>query len=135
MTRLSGMFLALFNMGPSEILLLLLLLVVLFGADRLPQMARSLGQAKARLERTKDQFSRAVEDEEAKMLREQLEFERLREQQVASAGPTAYAAEPTPEELERLREAALALGIEAEGRTPEQLRAAIARAVNPEGQG
>jgi sec-independent protein translocase protein TatA len=33
------------DVGPSELLLLLLLAVVLFGAQRLPQIGRSLGKA------------------------------------------------------------------------------------------
>lgn len=129
------MILALLNLGPTEILLLLVLLVLFFGVDRLPQMARSVGQMKARLEQTKHQFSQAMEDEEAKLLREQLEFERLREQQVASAGPGAYAPEDTEEEVMKLQSAAVALGLETEGRTPGELRAAISHAVKADAEG
>ena len=35
--------LAFFNLGPWEILLLLIIILVLFGAKRLPQLARGLG--------------------------------------------------------------------------------------------
>ena len=34
-----------FNMGPGEILLIFLLVIVLFGAKRLPELARSMGRA------------------------------------------------------------------------------------------
>ena len=35
--------LAFFNLGPWEILLVLIIILVLFGAKRLPQLARGLG--------------------------------------------------------------------------------------------
>jgi len=34
-----------FNMGPTEILLIFLLVIILFGAKRLPELARSLGKS------------------------------------------------------------------------------------------
>lgn len=34
-----------FNMGPGEILLIFLLVVILFGAKRLPELARSMGRS------------------------------------------------------------------------------------------
>ncbi len=34
-----------FNMGPGEILLIFLLIVILFGAKRLPELARSMGKS------------------------------------------------------------------------------------------
>ena len=33
------------NLGPTEIILILLVLVLLFGAKKLPEMARSVGRA------------------------------------------------------------------------------------------
>ena len=36
--------LAFFNLGPWEILLILVVILVLFGARRLPELARGLGQ-------------------------------------------------------------------------------------------
>ncbi|NOZ03091.1 MAG: twin-arginine translocase TatA/TatE family subunit [FCB group bacterium] len=35
---------AIFNLGPSEILLIFLVILLLFGAKRLPELARGLGQ-------------------------------------------------------------------------------------------
>ena len=34
-----------FNMGPGEILLIFLLVIILFGAKRLPELARSMGKS------------------------------------------------------------------------------------------
>ena len=36
--------LAFFNLGPWEILLILIVILILFGAKRLPELARGLGQ-------------------------------------------------------------------------------------------
>ena len=36
--------LAFFNLGPWEILLILIVILILFGARRLPELARGLGQ-------------------------------------------------------------------------------------------
>lgn len=33
------------NLGPTELIIILLIVVLLFGAARLPKLARSLGQA------------------------------------------------------------------------------------------
>ncbi|MGH2753480.1 MAG: twin-arginine translocase TatA/TatE family subunit [Actinomycetota bacterium] len=37
------------NIGPTELLILLAILLLLFGATRLPRLARSLGQASREL--------------------------------------------------------------------------------------
>lgn len=39
------------NLGSAELLIILVLVVFLFGASRLPRLARSLGQAKRELGR------------------------------------------------------------------------------------
>lgn len=44
------------SLGPTELMILLAVVLVLFGANRLPKLARSLGEAKREL--------RAVEKEE-----------------------------------------------------------------------
>jgi sec-independent protein translocase protein TatA len=39
------------DLGPAELLIILLVVLVLFGGAKLPQLARSLGQAKNEFER------------------------------------------------------------------------------------
>lgn len=55
--------------GWQEILLVLLLVVVLFGAAKIPELARSFGKAKAEFEAGKRQGEREAGDE-AKLARE-----------------------------------------------------------------
>lgn len=39
------------NLGPSELLIVLLILIVLFGGSKLPKLARSLGTARKEFEK------------------------------------------------------------------------------------
>jgi sec-independent protein translocase protein TatA len=39
------------NFGPTEMIILLLVILLLFGGAKLPQLARSLGQAKSEFEK------------------------------------------------------------------------------------
>ncbi|HET9479092.1 MAG TPA: twin-arginine translocase TatA/TatE family subunit [Pyrinomonadaceae bacterium] len=43
---MSQTMLAIANLGPTEILLIVLVIFLLFGATRLPQLAKALGQSK-----------------------------------------------------------------------------------------
>ncbi len=47
------------GLGPQEILLIFLIIVLLFGASKLPELARSLGKAKG-------EFKKGMEEEEEK---------------------------------------------------------------------
>jgi len=49
------------GVGGSEILLVVVLILVLFGAKRLPEFARGLGKAVAELRRALDQIRREIE--------------------------------------------------------------------------
>ncbi|MDI6655129.1 MAG: twin-arginine translocase TatA/TatE family subunit [Candidatus Hydrothermarchaeota archaeon] len=47
------------GLGPQEVLLIFLIIVLLFGASKLPELARSLGKAKG-------EFKKGIEEEEEK---------------------------------------------------------------------
>lgn len=111
------MWLAFLNLGPSEVALILVLFLLLFGAERVPELARRVGQAKAQLDGVKNQVTSAFEDEEEKALREQLEFEAKREAHIRAMG------DPDREDLARRAEA---LGLQTQGLSSEDLKAAIA---------
>jgi len=96
------------GIGFSEMLwIVLLILVLLVGSKKLPELARAMGRAlgefqKGRLEMEKE----------------------LRE-------ATAVKPPASDTERERLERAAKELGIETQGKTLQQLKEEIAKAVNP----
>jgi len=50
------------SLGFSEILLILVVVLLLFGAKRLPEIARSLGRASSEFKRAKESFMQEMED-------------------------------------------------------------------------
>ena len=110
-----ALFLALLNLGPSEVALLLVLFLLLFGAQKVPELARALGRARAELERAQREVRQAMRSEEDRALEEQLAFERAREHQMREQDA----------ELMQLRRAAEELGIATEGLEKEALTSAI----------
>jgi sec-independent protein translocase protein TatA len=108
--------LALLDIGPTEFLLIAGLFLLLFGADRIPDLARSIGKATAQFKGTARDFQ------------EQLDRERGLDFRAGDAVPPEMKAQSEAAEdaeLRRLQQAARALGIHAEGRSEEDLRAAI----------
>ena len=51
------MFLAFMNLGGQELILILLIVLVLFGAKKLPELARGMGQAIKEFQKAKDEFT------------------------------------------------------------------------------
>ena len=52
---------ALITPGPTEWLLILVIVLVLFGAKKLPELARGLGQGLNEFRKARDDFDRAVQ--------------------------------------------------------------------------
>jgi sec-independent protein translocase protein TatA len=52
-----NMLLGFMNIGGQELILILLLVLVLFGAKKLPELARGMGQAIKEFQKAKDEFS------------------------------------------------------------------------------
>ncbi len=50
-------FLAFMNVGGQELILILLIVLVLFGAKKLPELARGMGQAIKEFQKAKDEFT------------------------------------------------------------------------------
>lgn len=119
------MALAFLNLGSSEVLLILVLFLFLFGAQKVPELARSLGRAKAELDKAQREVREALSTEDERALQEQLAFERLREQQVA-------AQVDDPEHASLVR-AAAELGIATAGKDKATLKADIAAKLAPDG--
>ncbi len=74
------MFLAFMNIGGQELILILLIVLVLFGAKKLPELARGMGQAIKEFQKAKDEFS----------------------DELHSAGKTDVAAKPAPSTVPRI---------------------------------
>ena len=54
---LETLFLGFMNVGGQELILILLIILVLFGARKLPELARGMGQAIKEFQKAKDEFS------------------------------------------------------------------------------
>ncbi|HZR78915.1 MAG TPA: twin-arginine translocase TatA/TatE family subunit [Chthoniobacterales bacterium] len=50
-------FASLFNLGGPDLIWILLLILLLFGAKKLPELARGMGQAIKEFQKAKDEFS------------------------------------------------------------------------------
>jgi sec-independent protein translocase protein TatA len=57
-------FLAIANLGPTEILIIAAVIFLLFGATRLPQLAKSLGQSKRAFKEGLSEGEREAENED-----------------------------------------------------------------------
>src|ERR671936_5376 len=51
------------NLGMSEVLLILVIALIVFGPRKLPELGKSLGQAMAQFRRASDDFKRSWEQE------------------------------------------------------------------------
>ena len=72
------------NIGGQELILLLLIVLVLFGAKKLPELARGMGQAIKEFQKAKDEFS----------------------DELHSAAKTDVAAKPAPSAVPRIENSA-----------------------------
>ena len=97
--------------GMEWIILIAVIVVVLFGAKKLPELARSIGKATGEYEKGK-----AEAEMEIKALREKLE----------KAKAEASSEETEKDKLVRI---AKELGIETEGKSKQELREEIAKAM------
>jgi len=52
------------NLGPPELLIILLVVLVLFGGAKLPKLARSMGQAQSEFKRGIKEGNQATDDDE-----------------------------------------------------------------------
>lgn len=50
-------FLAFMNIGGQELIFILLIILLLFGAKKLPELARGMGQAVKEFQKSKDEFT------------------------------------------------------------------------------
>lgn len=94
--------------GPEMLILLVIVVVFLFGAKKIPELARSMGRARGEFERGKRDVEREIRAEEEKKKAE-----------------SASADKDT-----KVVKAAKELGIDTEGKTEEELREEIAKSMD-----
>jgi sec-independent protein translocase protein TatA len=94
------------------ILLVAIIFIFVVGGAKLPELARSLGRAKGEFERGKMDIERELKEEKAKDVKKEEE------------------AKQTKKEEKDIKKAAKELGIETEGKSEEELKKEIAKAVN-----
>jgi Sec-independent protein translocase protein TatA len=109
--------LAFLNLGPSEVALILVLLVVLFGADKAPALARRVGAMKAQLDSARSQVVDAFTTPQDRQDENLAAFEAKRERYVRAMDDAPY---------EELVKRAEALGLQTQGLDTLDLKAAIA---------
>ncbi|HVL88245.1 MAG TPA: twin-arginine translocase TatA/TatE family subunit [Candidatus Thermoplasmatota archaeon] len=98
------------NVGATEILVIAVLALLLFGADRIPELARQLGRARAQFDAAAREFDRNVRREQGL------------ESRPGDAVPRGHLDAQRALSDERLRRAARELGIDDAGKSPEELR-------------
>lgn len=63
---MSATMLAIAGLGPTELIVIVLVIVLLFGATKLPQLAKSLGQSKRAFREGLDEAEREPQTKEIK---------------------------------------------------------------------
>lgn len=90
-----SMLASIMNLGGPDLLIILLLVLVLFGAKKLPELARGMGQAVKEFQKAKDEFSdelnKAGKTEEPSVRPAQASVPRIE-----PASPTTTATQPDP---------------------------------------
>jgi sec-independent protein translocase protein TatA len=85
--------------GPLEIVLIVLVIIVLFGASRIPELARSLGKATGEFKKGKNEI----------------------ENELSDLGKPGKESKPAENSTSKIKTMAKDLGIATEGKSDEQL--------------
>jgi sec-independent protein translocase protein TatA len=90
------------NLGPTELIIILVIVLVLFGSTRLPKLAKSLGQASREFKKGVDDKDAEDKDKAAKPADEQVtmskaELDALLAEREAKAREAAQPASPPPD--------------------------------------
>lgn len=85
--------------GQTEMILIIVAIIILFGASKIPELARSLGRATGEFKKAKEEGERELKDVE-KSIKE---------------------GKPIEEKSSKIKQMARDLGIAAEGKSDEQL--------------
>lgn len=122
--------------GMEWIIVIIVIVLLLFGAKKIPELARSMGKARAEFSRGQSMVEKEIRETERKDREEEARLEReeaaRREVERKKAMKDEAEKEETEEDEEdedevdpELKKAAEALGIDPEGKTEEELRVLI----------
>ncbi len=120
--------------GMEWIIVIVVIILLLFGAKKIPELARSIGRARAEFSRGQAMVDKEIReaerkdrDEEAKTEREEAERKRKEaEEEDKSKASEDTDAEKDKDEVDpEILKAAEALGIEPKGKTEEDLKILI----------
>ena len=106
--------------GMEWIILLLFVVLLLFGAKKIPEFARSLGKAKAEFQRGQMQVEREIREERDRYKEEDRKKRSSKRKSTTTKGTKGSS---------DVVEAAKALGIDTEGKTDDELKKEIAEKV------
>lgn len=82
------------NIGPTQLLLVLLIILVLFGGKKLPELAHSLGKSLNEFKRGKDEGDKAAKDSVKEVVNEIQQAQEPKKVEAAAAPKAAEAAKP-----------------------------------------
>jgi len=124
-------------MGLEWIIVIIAIVLLLFGAKKIPEFARNLGKAKAEFQRGQSMVEKEIRDAERAEREEREREEREKAKREAEEAKAAKVAdeeaddEEEEEEVdEELHKAARDLGIDPEGKTDEELKILIKHKVD-----
>jgi sec-independent protein translocase protein TatA len=98
------------------IILLLFVVLLLFGAKKIPEFARSLGKAKAEFQRGQMMVEREIREEQER-------YDSKKDKKKSKKGKKGK------KQTSDIKKAAEALGIETEGKSDKELKVEIAKSV------
>jgi sec-independent protein translocase protein TatA len=93
-------FLGFMNIGGQEIFLVLLIILLLFGAKKLPELARGMGSALKEFQKAKDEFSDELHKTDVAKSQPDVRSPEATVPRVESAAAAPSAVERAPEQAE-----------------------------------
>jgi sec-independent protein translocase protein TatA len=103
------------------IIVIIVIVLLLFGAKKIPELARSMGKARAEFSRGQAMVEKEIREAERQDREEELHSQRQVDTRPESGGPAGASGDVDPD----VRKAAEALGIDPQGKTEEELKVLI----------
>jgi sec-independent protein translocase protein TatA len=82
---MSSSYLAFMNLGGQEMIFVFIIILLLFGAKKLPELARGVGKSMGEFKKAREEFEREITKSEEETRRDDREKERRREERSKEA--------------------------------------------------